>query len=53
MFKMYAEPVSPNGGKGDIYIYIYIYTYDEPESPHEAECLRCMVNLDRETRGRV
>ena len=27
MFKMYAEPVSPNGGKGDIYIYIYIYIH--------------------------
>ena len=25
--------------------------YDEPESPHERACLRCMMKLDRQMRG--
>ena len=25
--------------------------YDEPESPQEGACLRCMANLDRQMRG--
>ena len=25
--------------------------YDEPESPHERACLRCMMKLDRQIEG--
>ena len=25
--------------------------YDEPESPHERACLRCMMNRNRRMRG--
>ena len=29
------------------------HSYDEPESPNEAACFRCMMNRNRQMRGRV